>query len=446
MSNSKTLNTIAGIAIPAIGETVIYTVISMFDVMFIGRFGGSNAVSAIGLPNEVWNTFVNIFIVFGISISVTSYVARANGSGNYKGAEEYSFAGIIIGLMVSIVITYVLYNFAHFILKEGGQSGAILDVGIKYIKLGSLAIFLNMINSVISSIFRGYGDTYTPFLGSCILFLLNIFLDYFFIYGKIGLPRLGVYGVAFAKNAAYFIEFIFLAFLLIKRRLLKVKGILIFNKIIDIVVLAIPAALEEGAFSISRLISSFMLMKVGTIFYVANQIANTVESISFMPIGGLGIAATTLVGIKVGNGKIKEAKKYAKICTFVGICIMLFFSAIFLVMPGILIRNFIDSKEYILIELTAACLKIGALEQPFFAISIILASALKGSGNTKDPFYISLFTSWAIRIPLIYYFISLKGYPVTAVWWITSLQWGVDAVITYLVFSKKFRNSKGVSR
>lgn len=435
MAIRKSLSDIVNISIPAILEVVVYSVISMIDVMFIGKFGGSKAVSAIGLANEVWNTFVNVFIVFGISIAITSFVARTSGAKNQEESDEYSRAGMFIGTIVSLIITYILFTFSSSILKMGGQKGSVLILGTEYMRVSVFGIFFNMINSLLSSIFRGYGDTYTPFVCSCILFLLNVILDYIFI------RSIGVIGVAIAKDAAYIGEFILIVLFTVRRGLFKIniRKTYILKRIKNIVRLSIPASLEEGAFSVSRLLSSFILMEAGTISYAANQIANTIESISFMPIVGLGIATTTLVGTKIGQGKIKLAEKYSRICALAGVGIMFLFSILFFCIPTILVGYFVDAKECALIASSSMCLKIGAIEQPFFAVSIVFASALKGAGNTKDPFYISLFTSWAIRIPLIYYFISLKKCAVTTVWWITGFQWGIDALITYMVFCKNFK-------
>lgn len=76
------------------------------------------------------------------------------------------------------------------------------------------------------------------------------------------------------------------------------------DKIKDILNMYIPASLEEATFSISRLLCAFMIIKIGSISFSANEIANTIETVSIIPSEALGISATTLVGIKIGEKKL----------------------------------------------------------------------------------------------------------------------------------------------
>ncbi|EET87363.1 MATE efflux family protein [Clostridium carboxidivorans P7] len=117
-----------------------------------------------------------------------------------------------------------------------------------------------------------------------------------------------------------------------------------------------------------------------------------------------------------------------------------FFSAVFLVMPGILVNLFIDEGEKKIIYLASLCLFIGAFEQPSIAISTVFSSALKGAGDAKTPLIVSLMTSWIIRLPLIFYFIHFLKLSVIYVWWVTVIQWGVDAILMLILFEKKLNS------
>jgi Na+-driven multidrug efflux pump len=201
-----------------------------------------------------------------------------------------------------------------------------------------------------------------------------------------------------------------------------------------------PCFFEEAAYSISRLICTSMIMGLGSASFAANQIANNIEGISVMPSIAIGIAATTLVGMKVGERDVKGAKKYAYKCCLFSLGIIMFFAIIFITMPNFLAKVFINGEEREVIHLTAACLLIGSIEQPFIAISNVFCGALKGTGDAKTTFTISLITGWCIRLPLMFYFIYYLKKPVTYVWWITNLQWAVDGILMYIYFRKKFKS------
>ena len=202
--------------------------------------------------------------------------------------------------------------------------------------------------------------------------------------------------------------------------------------------------MEEAAFSISRLLCTFIIMRAGTVAFAANQIANTVESVSFMPGMGFGVAATTLVGMKIGEKNYKKAREYTYACAFGAVAMMSVFGIIFLLMPSFLVDLFVGDEEKRVIYLASLCLFIGAFEQPAIAISSVFAGALKGAGDTKSPFIISLATSWIIRLPLILYFVYILKLSVIYVWWVTVFQWGLDAILMFICFEKKIvsRNYK----
>jgi len=140
----------------------------------------------------------------------------------------------------------------------------------------------------------------------------------------------------------------------------------------------------------------------------------------------------------VGKNNKRKARSYTKICLQIGIASMVICSIFFLIMPETLIKFFIKSSEKEVISLSSACLRLGAFEQPFLAVSIVATGAMKGAGNAKTPFIITLITSWCIRLPLIFYFIYFLRLSVVHVWWITALQWAFDAIATYLFVRKKF--------
>ncbi len=92
--NWKIFSEILYLAIPAVGEMILYMMIWIFDTMMIGKYGGQLAVSSVGLSTEIIYSFFNIIIAVGISTALTSLISRAIGSKDYKKAEIIANAGI----------------------------------------------------------------------------------------------------------------------------------------------------------------------------------------------------------------------------------------------------------------------------------------------------------------------------------------------------------------
>lgn len=444
MFNKNTIKDVLALALPAVGEMILYMMIGVFDTMMVGQYGGNVAVSSVGLSTEIINTFTGIFITIGISVGVTSLIARRIGAKEYHLAEEYATLGLLIGLFLAAVISSVFFIFSEDILKLAGADGEVVLTGTIYIRIVSTGLFFSMLSNILNAILRGSGNTKTPLLASILVNVINISLDWILIFGKFGLPELGVRGAAIATAIAHVSGFIFVAFYTMKFAVIKpsLRYIKEFRMHMfkDLLKLSIPSSMQEGAFSISRLISTFIIMQLGTISFAANQITTTIESVSFMPGSGVAIAATTLVGHKIGEKNYKKAREYANTCLAIGLIIMIICSLLFVTMPKLLINLFINESEREVIRLGALCLMAAAIEQPFLAISMVLGGALKGSGDTKTPFLVSLITSWTIRLPLMLFFVYYLKVSVVYVWLITGVQWIFDGTLIFILYRNKFRN------
>lgn len=443
--SKDTIKDVLKLALPAVGEMTLYMMIWVFDTMMVGKYGGNLAVSSVGLSSEIIYTFSNILIACGLSIGITSLVARKVGAKEYEMAEEYATLGFLLTLGLALLLSSTLFIFASNIFKIVGAEQNVIMVGSSFMRIASIGTAFSMSTNALNATLRGSGNTKLPLLASIIINIINLSLDYLLIFGKFGLPQLGVKGAAIATSTAQIIGFIFIAFYMSKHSKIKIRLKYIkdfdFSMLKGLFKLSIPSAMQEGAFSISRLLGAFFIVGLGTVAFAANQITSTIESISFMPGWGFAVAATTLVGHKIGEKNYKKAKEYAFTSIFLGTLIMTICAVLFLTIPNTLIKSFITSSESEVIKLGTYCLMIAAIEQPFIGISMIVGAVLKGSGDTKTPFKVSLLTSWGIRMPLMIIIIFVLKLSVVYVWVITSIQWAFDGIIIYYLFRKKAMES-----
>lgn len=305
---------------------LLYMIVWVVDTMMVGQFGAKDSVSAVGLASEIIYTFSNIFIAMGVSIGVTSYVARSIGAKDFKSTKEYASHGIFLGIIVATSISIFLFIFAENLLK-----------------IASIGILFSMVMNVLNAILRAQGNTKTPMIATSIVIFINIVLDWILIFGRFELPALGAKGSAIATMTAQIIGFIFIILYYKRYMVLSLKFNVLFKinkqKIIEILKLSFPASLQEAAFDISRLVSIFMIMHLGTVAFAANQITTTIESISFMPGWGFAIAATTMAGQMVGAKNYDSAKRYTRISASFAVGIMSTMSILFLTIPHFLLEH-----------------------------------------------------------------------------------------------------------
>ena len=436
----KYVKEILKLALPAVGEMVLYMLIWIFDTMMVGHYGGQAGVSSVALSSELLYTFINILMGMGLSIAMTSIVARAMGNKNIVLAKSYANQGIKIGIFISSVVTVTFFIFAENILSAANAEGEILKTAVSYMRICCSGMFFYMCANMLNGIFRGCKDTKTPLYGAAVMNVVNLTFDYLLIFGKFGFPEMGIRGAAAATAGAQILYFVFI---FTQRNKLPFKISLSekinFKEMKELIKLAVPSAMQEGASSISRLLGIMMVMSLGSLAFSANQITVTIESISFMPGWGFSLACTALVGHSIGEKNFRQAKNYANTSAIISAFVMGFFSIIFLIFSEELVSLFIKKEEAEVIRLGSQCLMIGAAQQIPMAVDMVLAGALKGSGDTKTPFKVAFICNWFIRLPLMYYFIYVKKMPITYFWIITVVQWFIEAGILIYKYRKKFK-------
>lgn len=438
--HKETVKDVLKISLPAVIEMLLYTLIWTIDTMMIGQYGGDIAVSTVGISCELIYTFTNILVAQSLAVGITSIVARKYGAKDLESANEYATLGFFLGLIICIATTLFIFLFSKKLLNFAGAESSVIGLGTTYINIVCIGLPFNMLSSILAAINRSYGNTKTPMIVSIVMLIVNLSLDIVLIFGLLGFPELGVKGAAIATTIANISGFIYAALYTYKKSVIKIRYKYIkkicSSKLKNVTSLSIPAGMQEAAYSLARLLTSMMIMHLGTIAFAANQITLTLENISFMPGWGFAVAATTLVGNKVGEGNYKKAKEYGKTAGILGMGVMGVFTLLFLLFPKQLISLFINESSMEVISLGASCLMVAALEQPMIAVSMIVGGIFKGYGDTKTPFKIAFITSWLIRLPLVFIFIYLLKSSIIVFWFICLLQWTVDGALLYVFYKK----------
>ncbi len=171
--------------------------------------------------------------------------------------------------------------------------------------------------------------------------------------------------------------------------------------------IGIPVALERITLNAAQIIVTALLAGLGTAAMAANHLAVSAESISYMPAFGIATAATTLVGQAVGAGRKDLAMSFAKISTILGMIFMSVTGVLLFFFGGQIVSLFIRDTQ--VIQLGGQVLRIEAFAQPLFAASIVATGALRGAGDTKGPFLISLISMWGVRITVSALFVGSLG-------------------------------------
>jgi putative MATE family efflux protein len=397
-TNRQKLSIILALAIPAMIENVLQTVVGFVDTLFVARLG-LNEVTAVGVANAVLAIYIAIFMALGVGTS--SLIARSIGAGNLTKAKSVARQSTFLSLFVGAVFGLIALLFSEPLLKVMGAESEVLDLSVTYFKIVAIpSIFISLMFTF-GSILRASGDTKTPMKVSWWINILHIGLDYLLIFGILNMHGFGVAGAAWATVIVRIIGTIALYYYIKKSKVsFSLFETASKEDLSSIIKLSTPAAFERLIMRLGQVLYFGLIIKIGADTFAAHTIAGNIETFSYMPGYGLAIAATTLVGQSIGAKKIKEAYQYGMITTWVAVIFMSFIGIILFFASPWLATWFTTDKNAV--EMVVTALRIDAFAQPALAIGLVLAGALQGAGDTKSPMYSTAIGMWVVRIIGVY--------------------------------------------
>lgn len=425
------------LAWPVILEMALHMFVWVFDTAMVGRLS-AEALNAVGLGGQIVFTLTAVFA--GIGIGAMALVARHTGAGERDDIERVASRALGLSFIIGISLAVTLGLFSRALLQSFVKDAVVLEYAVSYMKITSAAAAFMVPLSVSGYIMRGAGNTRTPMVIAAIANGINVVGDYVLIFGKFGFPRLEVLGAAYATAAGQVIgSAVIIGMLVCGRWGIRIRFRHMFRLDRDfvrkILHLSIPASMEEFINSGSRVISSLWISGMGAVPFAANSIAVSAESISFMPGYGFAVAASALVGQNLGASMKDDAENSALQSTVMGVLFMTATGLMFFLFPTLIIAIFTNLPD--VMALAVKCIRIGAFEQPFIALSMVMAASLRGAGDTRGPFMVAAASNWLVRLPLIYMVVYVWRMEVTYVWVATLIQFVVESGLLTLRFLKR---------
>ena len=425
------------LAWPAILGNLLQTIVSMVDLVMVGRLGAA-AVASVGLGGQMlWFSHA---LMVSVSVGTTALVARFIGAKQKRDAEHVLMQSLILVLLLSTLLTVFWYVCAERMLLLIGAAEEVAELGGMYIRIVFLSTPSIFLIFTAEGALRGAGDTKTPMKVGATMNVINVILNYILIFGKLGFPVLGVKGAGIATATAfawasvtYLVIFSSGKFVLsISRHDLSFDTEMI-KRIIRI---GIPASIQRVIMSSSMILYVSIIAGFGTTALAAHQIGLRVESLSYMPGFGFAVAATALVGQNLGAQNPQKAEESgweaAKLCA-----VLMGAAGLFMILfPKPMARLFVADAD--VVNLAAWYLRIVAVSEPPLAVIFTLAGGLQGAGDTRSPLYISVFGLWLFRIPLAYFLGIVLGWGAVGAW--TGMT--VDTFVRGGLYIYRFRKGK----
>ena len=412
---------ILSLALPTMLEQFLATAVQYIDTAMVGTLG-THATAAVGATTTV-NWLIN-GTVSAIGVGFLSYISKACGAGDRDRAKRAAAQAVLVTLVVGIGFTVLALALSTRVPVWMRADPSIQELASQYFFVMYTPMLARSAILLFGNLFRAVGDSKTPMRVGLMVNLINVVGNLLLIYPTRvwhGLTLYGagwgVVGAAAASAAAYFVGGIVITVALWRHPRISPRGFSLKPEsaiLRPCLQVALPNALQRFATSLGYVAFAAMVNSLGETATAAHTIANTVESAFYVPGYGMQMAAATLAGNALGAGEHKKINHLAGMLLTLEVAMMVVSGGLlFLFAPNMM---GLFSADAAVIALGAVVLRMVAVSEPFYGVSIILEGMMQGMGQTMLPFVIGVTGMWGVRIVGTFLCTQIFGMGLISAW------------------------------
>jgi putative MATE family efflux protein len=406
---------LARLAVPIFIETLLIMMLGAVDTVMLSQYS-DNSVAAVGVVNQLIMFAFLIFEVINIGTSVLC--SQYLGARMHKNMVQVVGVSLILNLAFGLFVSAILHYGATSLLSMMGLRPELMGYGVSYMKIVGAFAFFQAISLTISASLRSANKAVYPMMVTVVVNILNIIGNYSLIFGKFGMPALGVEGAAistaFVRGVSMVILFVILFRKHIPRFPLSYFCPFPFVELKNLLKIGVPSAGENMSYSFSQVVLTYFINMLGnealaTRTYVVNIVMFVYLFAIAMAQGG-----AICIGHLVGERKIHAAYLLGKYVMRISILVSLVLSCIWALMGHTLFSWLTDNPE--IIRLGTIILFIDVILEVGRAINIYATNALRATGDVNYPFYVGFVVQWSVAVGCGFLFGIHWGWGLVGMW------------------------------
>lgn len=388
------------LAIPVILAQVAQTAMGFVDTIMAGSVSATD-MAAVAVGTSIW--LPAILFGHGLLLSLTPVVAQYNGSGRRDRVAWQVRQAYWLAAFSSLLIMIVLYNAGYVINSMQNVDPVLASKAEGYLHALLWGVPGYLFFQVARNQCEGLSKTKPGMVMGFIGLLVNIPVNYIFIYGHFGMPALGGVGCGVATASVYWVMFIAMRYWVSRARSMRdIRLPVRFSppdrKVLwRLFTLGLPVALalffEVTLFAVVALLVSPM----GIVNVAGHQIALNFSSLMFVLPLSLGVATTIRVGFRLGQGSPEAAKVAAWSAQAVGVTMAMMTALLTVTFREQIALLYNDNPE--VVTLAAQLMLLAAVYQFSDAIQVIGSGILRGYKDTRSIFFITFVAYWVLGLP-----------------------------------------------
>ena len=401
------------IAIPIIIQQLMFSLLNMLGVIFVGQ-KGEVSVAAVGLAGQV--AFLLNLVHFGIISGAAMFTAQFWGRQDIPNLRRVLGLCLILALSASLIFFALAQFLPHQILSIYSKDAEVIRLGADYIRTFSWTFLFFAITFSYALVMRSTGNVRLPTAVSVVALSLSTVLSYALIFGKLGLPEVGIRGAAIAAVIARAFECVMLITITYATKspvAASLRELTDFDSafIGKVIKPMLPVILNELFWSLGITTYNIIYGRMGTESFAAMSIVGTIEQVAFVIFIGISNATSVLVGNRIGADKEDEAFTYAGRSLGLGIVGGLLIGLLLQLVKGPVLSLYNVSPE--VIENAGLLINVITL---FLWVRVnnmtIVVGILRAGGDTRFSLFLDGIIIWIVGVPMAYLGAFVFGLPV----------------------------------
>ncbi len=402
-STKGKVRAVLALSLPIIGGMISQNLFNLVDIAMVGRLPNANvALGAVGFGGVACWLFSAFFM--GMGPGVQAIASRSMGEGIPRRAAEATVAALSVVVFFVIPYSQGVSLFAEDVFGVLASDPEVIEEGAPYLGIRLTAIPFVIANLSFRGYWNGIGKTRVYLMTIVSMHVMNIFLNWVFIYGNLGAESLGVYGAGLASVMA--VSFGTCVYILIA--LAKAPGGGFFSwparwgrVATRILRLAVPAGIQNGLFSMGFVAFYAIAERLGTDALAATNMIINLNLAAILPSLGFGLGAATLAGQAIGRKRPDEAMMWTRVTLGIAVVCMLAVGIALVLFPEVWLSMLIVDAETVALAVGPLML-MGAM-QPVDCIGVVLSQLLMGVGAVRTVLVYSVALQWGLFLPVAYY-------------------------------------------
>jgi multidrug resistance protein, MATE family len=430
--DGKIARRIVGLSWPVIFAMITQTAVNQVDHILIGLLPTTEASAgqaALG-PSLVLLWAIGGFLST-VSVGTQALTARRHGEGNLDRAGQVLSNSLAVSITSGAVATILGVLFVPTIFRAIISDPDVLHVGVPFVQLRIVGVFSMVVTMSYKSFFDGLTRTRVHMYAAIIMNIANAYFCYGLLFGKLGLPRLGIVGAGLAAVLSSWVGLGMIVLWSLRRKyrakyhFYHLRRNLSWPVAREIIRLSLPSGLATLFVMSGFALFYKIVAKVGqpeTVYAAATQNVVVILMLVFTTCIAYGTATATLVSESLGKKLPELAARYAWEAVKLGAFIMAGVGLLMFLFPTGILRVYTHDLE--VIRVATPALRMVALSAPLMAAALVFTQALFGAGNSRFVMYVEGSLHFCCLVPLAWLLGLKLGFGFLGVW---------SAAIAYVV-------------